>query len=233
MGPPLDPIETDTAIPPRADVVIVGGGIIGTSTALFLARKGISVALCEKGHIGGEQSSRNWGWARAMGRDPREAALALESLRIWRQLNTLTEAETGFRQCGIVYLCRDDADVKKREAWLDEVGRPHQMDSRMLTTAEARRRPPRAIRQLARRAVPRPATAAPSHRRLRPRLQRRPDVRVRRWLPGVRSEASKRREAAFAAWLPRRAGSTAPASCSPAASGHACSAAITAYACRS
>ena len=71
-----------------------------------------------------------------MGRDPREAALALESLRIWRQLNTLTEAETGFRQCGIVYLCRDDADVKKREAWLDEVGRPHQMDSRMLTTAE-------------------------------------------------------------------------------------------------
>ena len=137
MGPPLDPIETDTAIPPRADVVIVGGGIIGTSTALFLARKGISVALCEKGHIGGEQSSRNWGWARAMGRDPREAALALESLRIWRQLNTLTEAETGFRQCGIVYLCRDDADVKKREAWLDEVGRPHQMDSRMLTTAES------------------------------------------------------------------------------------------------
>ena len=136
MGPPLDPIETDTAIPPRVDVVVVGGGIIGTSTAMFLAHKGITVALCEKGHIGGEQSSRNWGWTRAMGRDPREAALALESLRIWRQLNQLTEAETGYRQCGIVYLCRDEDDVKKREAWLDEVGRPHQMDSRMLTPAE-------------------------------------------------------------------------------------------------
>ena len=40
--------------------------------------------LCEKGDIGGEQSSRNWGWCRKMGRDAREIPLALESLRLWR-----------------------------------------------------------------------------------------------------------------------------------------------------
>ena len=34
--------------------------------------KGVPVVLCEKGHIAGEQSSRNWGWCRKMGRDPRE-----------------------------------------------------------------------------------------------------------------------------------------------------------------
>ena len=48
MGPRVDSIPSDEALPTRVDVVIVGGGIIGTSTALFLARKGVSVALCEK-----------------------------------------------------------------------------------------------------------------------------------------------------------------------------------------
>ncbi|HUL08640.1 MAG TPA: FAD-dependent oxidoreductase, partial [Candidatus Acidoferrum sp.] len=77
MGPPVDPVPVppETGVPARADVVIVGGGIIGTSAALFLAQKGLSVALCEKGHIAGEQSSRNWGWVRKARRDPREIPL--------------------------------------------------------------------------------------------------------------------------------------------------------------
>jgi len=62
MSPPIDPVASDTTMPSRAGVVIVGGGIIGTSTALFLAEMGHSVVLCEKGRVGGEQSSRNWGW---------------------------------------------------------------------------------------------------------------------------------------------------------------------------
>ena len=116
MAPRVDPVTSDTELPARTGVVVVGGGIIGTSTAFFLARKGIPVVLCEKGHIAGEQSSRNWGWARKMGRDPREIPLAIEALKLWPQLNELTEAETGFRQCGIVYLCKTEADMAKREA---------------------------------------------------------------------------------------------------------------------
>ena len=72
MAPRVDPVTSDTEIPARTSVVVVGGGIIGTSTAFFLARKGIPVVLCEKGHIAGEQSSRNWGWCRKMARDPRD-----------------------------------------------------------------------------------------------------------------------------------------------------------------
>ena len=98
MAPRVDPVRSDEALPARADVVIVGGGIIGTSAALFLAEKGVSVALCEKGHIAGEQSSRNWGWCRKMGRDPRELPLIIESLRLWQGMNERVEAETGFRQ---------------------------------------------------------------------------------------------------------------------------------------
>ena len=59
-GPALDPVETDASLPGSADVVIIGGGIIGVSTALFLAERGVKVVLCEKGDLGGEQSSRNW-----------------------------------------------------------------------------------------------------------------------------------------------------------------------------
>jgi NADPH-dependent 2,4-dienoyl-CoA reductase/sulfur reductase-like enzyme len=86
-GPPLDITETDRSLPTKADVVIVGGGIIGVSTALFLAERGVDVVLCEKGVLGGEQSSRNWGWVRVMGRDPREIPLAIESLKIWEGLD--------------------------------------------------------------------------------------------------------------------------------------------------
>jgi glycine/D-amino acid oxidase-like deaminating enzyme len=55
MAPRVDPVASDTELPARTGVVVVGGGIIGTSTAFFLARKGIPVVLCEKGHIAGEQ----------------------------------------------------------------------------------------------------------------------------------------------------------------------------------
>ena len=113
--------------------MIVGGGIIGVCTALFLARDGIPVVLCEKGEIAAEQSSRNWGWCRKMGRDPREVPLAIEALRLWNGMNQLIEAESGFRRAGIVYLCRTQMELAKRTAWLEQVGRPHQIDSRLLT----------------------------------------------------------------------------------------------------
>ncbi len=85
---------------------------------MFLARRGISVALCEKGVIGGEQSSRNWGWCRTIGRDVRELPLAMESLRLWAGMNALVGAETRFRPAGIAYLCDDAKEVAQYETWL-------------------------------------------------------------------------------------------------------------------
>jgi glycine/D-amino acid oxidase-like deaminating enzyme len=136
MAPRVDPVRSDEALPARADVVIIGGGIIGASTAFFLAEKGVSVALCEKGQIAGEQSSRNWGWCRKMGRDPRELPLIIESLRLWQDMNERVEAETGFRQPGIMYLAETPAELGALEAWLDH-GRQYQLDTRLLTRAEA------------------------------------------------------------------------------------------------
>jgi glycine/D-amino acid oxidase-like deaminating enzyme len=133
MAPAVDRVQSDSLMPSGTRVVVIGGGIIGVCTAFFLARKGIPVVLCEKGEIAGEQSSRNWGWCRKMGRDPREVPLAIEALRLWTEMNTLIGGETGFRRSGIVYLCRTPKDLAKREAWLEQVGKPFQLDSRLLT----------------------------------------------------------------------------------------------------
>jgi glycine/D-amino acid oxidase-like deaminating enzyme len=136
MAPPVDLVPGDPNIPAETRVVVIGGGIIGVCTAFFLARKGVPVVLCEKGQIAGEQSSRNWGWCRKMGRDPRELPLAIEALRLWSEMNTLVGAETGFRRSGIVYLCRTREELAKRQAWLEQVGQPMQLDSRMLSLEE-------------------------------------------------------------------------------------------------
>ena len=133
--PPLDPVPASTTPPPSAEVVVVGGGIVGASAALALAERNVSVALCEKGVIGGEQSGRNWGWCRKQGRDARELPLMLESMRLWEGLASRLGADVGFRRSGIVYLARTEADLARHGAWL-EVARPFQLDTRLIGPAE-------------------------------------------------------------------------------------------------
>jgi glycine/D-amino acid oxidase-like deaminating enzyme len=131
------PVPSDPDLPARTSVAVIGGGIIGAATALELAERGIDVTLIEKGIIAGEQSSRNWGWCRQMGRDAREIPLIRESLRLWRGIDARIEGETGFRQCGIIYLCETDAELHAREKWYEENARPFGLSTRLVTGVEA------------------------------------------------------------------------------------------------
>jgi glycine/D-amino acid oxidase-like deaminating enzyme len=106
------PVANGTC-PADADVVIIGGGIIGVSTAYFLSRKGISVTLCEKGHIAGEQSSRNWGWVRKQGRAPEELPMMIRSAEIWRELAAEIGDEIGFQQAGCIYPAKTEKDMAR------------------------------------------------------------------------------------------------------------------------
>ena len=135
MAPPIQHVSSDRALPARVDAVVIGGGIIGVCTAYHLAKKGIAVAVCEKGVIAGEQSSRNWGWCRTMGRDLAEIPLSVESLRMWATMNEDVGAETGFRRTGIVYLCETEKDVDGHAAWLART-LPYQVDARLLDRDE-------------------------------------------------------------------------------------------------
>jgi glycine/D-amino acid oxidase-like deaminating enzyme len=137
MAVPLpEYFESDTDLPHAVDVAVVGGGIIGVCTALELAERGHSVALFEKGRIAGEQSGRNWGWCRQMGRDSREMPLIGESLRLWRDMNKRAEGATGFNQCGIIYMEETEAGLERRETWAEKNARPFQINSRIVRGEE-------------------------------------------------------------------------------------------------
>jgi glycine/D-amino acid oxidase-like deaminating enzyme len=135
MGPPVDAVATQAQFSPTADIVIIGGGIIGVSAALFLARQGLSVTLCEKGRVAGEQSSRNWGWVRRMGRDPRELPLIVEAMNLWDGMQQLVGEDVGFRRTGILYLCEREADIPHHEEWLKSAG-DYALDSRIVSGPE-------------------------------------------------------------------------------------------------
>jgi glycine/D-amino acid oxidase-like deaminating enzyme len=136
-----DSVTSSPTLPAKVDVVVVGGGIVGVSTALTLAERGVSVALCEKGLIGGEQSGRNWGWVRQMGRDPAELPLAMLSLARWKEMNARTGEETGFQQTGIAYLCRNPRQEAEYEACLVHA-RTYGLDTRLLRQEELRQHLP-------------------------------------------------------------------------------------------
>jgi glycine/D-amino acid oxidase-like deaminating enzyme len=142
-----DIVYSDTEFPARASVAVIGGGIIGIATALELAERGIDTALFEKGVIAGEQSSRNWGWCRQMGRDAREIPLIRESLALWRGMNERVGAETGFRQCGIVYLCETEEELAARAKWYENNARPYGLSSKLVSGAEAEHLQPGATRK--------------------------------------------------------------------------------------
>ena len=105
--------------PKAADVVIIGGRIIGVSTAYFLAKEGIKVCLCEKGYISGEQSGRNWGFVRIQGRDEREIPMVLESQRIWRHFSSEGGIDTGYEQGGCLFTANDERELQSFQIWLD------------------------------------------------------------------------------------------------------------------
>jgi glycine/D-amino acid oxidase-like deaminating enzyme len=111
------PVQGDEQLPDRVDVVVIGAGIIGASTALELAERGLSVALCEKGGVGHEQSSRNWGWVRISRRDPRELPLMAHALQLWDGLAARIGKDVGYTRAGILFTCADEQSYAEHERW--------------------------------------------------------------------------------------------------------------------
>ena len=136
MAPRVDPVQSDPKLPDRVDVVVIGGGIVGCSAAYYLAKAGQRVALVEKGHVAGEQSSRNWGWCRQQGRDRAEIPLARHSLELWAGLADEIGADVGFRRTGILFVTKDPAELRMWEDW-SNYARQHQVHAQVLTPEEA------------------------------------------------------------------------------------------------
>ena len=130
----MAPLDAHGPPPERVDVVVVGAGIAGACTALELAERGLSVALCEKGEVGAEQSSRNWGWVRVSRRDPREIELVLEAQRLWAGLASRVGEDVGYRTAGIAFAAHDEAELARQHRWLERAA-PYQVRARVLDRA--------------------------------------------------------------------------------------------------
>ncbi len=129
------PIIFQDKLPEAADVVIIGGGIAGICAAWFLVKDGVSVLVCEKGRIAGEQSSRNWGWVRQMGRDEAELPIMMDSINLWEGLAQEIGEDVGFRRGGILFLAENEQEQEEFEQWL-AIAKQRQLDSRPLGRGE-------------------------------------------------------------------------------------------------
>ena len=129
------PAEHSGALPEAADLVVIGGGVLGVCTALYAARAGLTVVLLEKGRIAAEQSSRNWGWIRVQGRDMAEIPIALEAQALWPALDADCDGRLGVRRVGVSYLARTTKEMTGFADWLSEA-KPLGVTSRLLDAAE-------------------------------------------------------------------------------------------------
>lgn len=125
----------------HADVIIVGGGIMGASAAFFLARAGKSVLLLERGLIGQQASGTNFGNVRRQGRYLHQLPLSNRARDIWLRLPELIGEDCEFLPSGHlrVSYTREQAD---RIAAYAEEARPYGLDLEMLSSNALRARYP-------------------------------------------------------------------------------------------
>lgn len=123
------------AIPKTADVVIVGGGIMGLASAYYLSKRGLAVVVVEKDKIASQQSGRNWGFVRKLYRDSAELPLALKALQQWGSLEQELGYGFGWKRNGCLFLAQSEEEQSVFEQWCEET-RDIVTDATMLGTAE-------------------------------------------------------------------------------------------------
>jgi sarcosine oxidase, subunit beta len=122
-----------------ADVVIVGGGIVGAASAFFLRRRGLSVVLLERGLVGQQASGVNFGHVRRQGRFLPQLPLAHRSRDLWGRLPELIGHDAEFIVTGSLRVAYDDEGVAAMEKYAADA-RPWGLDLQILGKAEVHKR---------------------------------------------------------------------------------------------
>ncbi len=104
----------------RPDVIVIGGGIQGCSTALHLSLRGVQVLLIEKDYIGRHASGVNAGGVRRLGRHLSEVPLSVASMEIWHSIQDLVDDDCGFESHGQIKVAETEAEHSLQRARVDQ-----------------------------------------------------------------------------------------------------------------
>ncbi|MGJ9421390.1 NAD(P)/FAD-dependent oxidoreductase [Aeromicrobium sp. CF3.5] len=128
--------------PDRAAVVIIGGGVMGLSTAQHLARAGVEdVVLVERGALGEGSTCKAAGGVRSLFSDRVNIAIGLRSLEMFERFGIEMDTEIDLHQVGYLFLI-DDADHEAALAGAVELQNSFGVPSRMIGPEEAKRLSP-------------------------------------------------------------------------------------------
>jgi sarcosine oxidase subunit beta len=111
------------------EVIVIGGGLQGLSTALQLVRRGKTVAVLEKDSSGRHASGVNAGGVRRLNRALPEIPLSLASQKLWHRIESLVDHDCGFRPNGQVSIAEDPGEMRaleKRVRLLESLGYAHE-----------------------------------------------------------------------------------------------------------
>jgi len=112
-----------------ADAIVIGGGLHGCATAMYLARAGLDVILVEKDCVGRHASSANAGGVRRLGRALAEIPLANAALDLWQHIADLVDDDCGFTASCQVKVAENEREFqaqRKRHDQLLELGYSHE-----------------------------------------------------------------------------------------------------------
>ncbi len=122
-----------------ADVVVIGGGIHGCSTALHLAVRGLKPILVEKDYAGRHASGVNAGGVRQLARDLAEIPLSISSMALWEQIEELVGDDCGFESHGTVLVAESEAELDSFRTRVDDLRLKGFTHEELIDRAELRR----------------------------------------------------------------------------------------------
>jgi sarcosine oxidase subunit beta len=109
-------LDSSSALPERAEIAIVGGGVMGLSIAYHLARRGLTdVVVIERGYLAEGASGRNGGGVRQQWSTEINIRLMQESVDLCRRFAVDLGVNVWFRQGGYLFLARNAREVARLE----------------------------------------------------------------------------------------------------------------------
>ena len=146
-----------------ADVVVIGGGIHGCSTALHLALRGLKPILVEKDYAGRHASGVNAGGVRQLARDHAEIPLSISSMELWERIEDLVGDDCGFESHGTVLVAENEAELAGFRARVDDLRLKGFTHEELIDQAELRRLVPAVSEHCPGGVVSRRETTPPGH----------------------------------------------------------------------